>query len=197
MILRMGIRVGSDGIVRCSWPGDDPLYVGYHDNEWGFPVRDDRALFQKLSLDSFQAGLSWITILRKREAFRAAFDGFDIDIVASYGEHDIERLVANPGIVRHRGKIEATISNARLARELIDEFGSLAAYFDRFTPPPAPAPIDLPAETGASRALSQDLRSRGFRFVGPTIIYAFMQATGMVNDHYAGCFVRPIVEAAR
>ena len=192
------LRIGPDGLTRCWWPGDDPLYVSYHDTEWGFIVRDDTRLFQKLSLDSFQAGLAWITILRKREAFRDAFDGFDIDTVAGYGDLDVDRLLTNPGIVRHRGKIEATISNARHSREIIDEFGSLAVYFDRFRPPLAPTPSgDLPAQTLESTALSNDLRSRGFRFVGPTIIYAFMQAVGMVNDHHDGCFVRPIVEAAR
>jgi DNA-3-methyladenine glycosylase I len=183
-------RLGADGKTRCSWPGDDPLYVSYHDTEWGFPVRDDRLLFQKLSLDSFQAGLAWITILRKREAFREAFEGFDIATVASYTDADVNRLLANPGIVRHRGKIEATIGNARHTLEVIDEFGSMASYLDRFTPPAVPPPIDVPTETAESVALSKDLRSRGFRFVGPTIIYAFMQAVGMVNDHVDGCFVR-------
>ena len=192
------LRTGSDGLARCWWPGDDPLYISYHDTEWGFPVRDDTLLFQKLSLDSFQAGLAWITILRKREAFKDAFDGFDIDTVAAYEDQDVDRLLANPEIVRHRGKIDATISNARHARELIDEFGSLATYLDRFIPPPAPPPSDdLPAHTVESVALSKDLRSRGFRFVGPTIVYAFMQAVGMVNDHYDGCFVRPLVDVAR
>jgi DNA-3-methyladenine glycosylase I len=194
----MSLRTGRDGKTRCWWPGDDPLYVSYHDEEWGYPTRDDTALFQKLSLDSFQAGLSWITILRKREAFREAFDGFDIDTVAAYGSADIERLLANPGIVRHRGKIEATISNARHTRSLIDEFGSFASYLESFTPPPRPAPRgDLPALTEESSDLSTDLRSRGFKFVGPTIVYAFMQAIGMVNDHYEGCFVRPIVAATK
>jgi DNA-3-methyladenine glycosylase I len=192
------LLTGPDGFTRCWWPGSDPQYVSYHDTEWGFPVRNDRLLFQKLSLDSFQAGLAWITILRKREAFRDAFDGFDIDTVAAYGSRDVDRLLTNAGIVRHRGKIEATISNARGARDLIDEFGSLATYFDRYTPPSLPAPIgDPPAQTAESMALSKDLKSRGFRFVGPTIIYAFMQAIGMVNDHYDGCFVRPLVEAAQ
>lgn len=196
--MTMSLRVGPDGLTRCWWPGSDPLYVAYHDTEWGFPVREDRLLFQKLSLDSFQAGLAWITILRKREAFREAFDGFDIDTVAGYGPDDVERLLANAGIVRHRGKIEATISNARHARTLIHEFGSLAEYFDRYTPSPAAAPTeDLPAQTTESEALSRDLRERGFRFVGPTIIYAFMQAVGMVNDHLDGCFVRPLVEERR
>jgi DNA-3-methyladenine glycosylase I len=192
------LRTGLDGKVRCWWPGDDALYVAYHDDEWGHPVHDDTALFQKLSLDSFQAGLSWITILRKREAFREAFDGFDIDTVAAYDEEDVRRLLANPGIVRHRGKIEATISNARHAREVIDEFGSIARYLGSYTPPPRPAPLgDLPAQTEESAALSADLRSRGFRFVGPTIVYAFMQAVGMVNDHVEGCFVRGILESGR
>ncbi|NOY55212.1 MAG: DNA-3-methyladenine glycosylase I [Actinobacteria bacterium] len=192
------LRIGSDGTLRCWWPGDDPLYVAYHDDEWGFPVTDDRALFQKISLDAFQAGLAWITILRKREAFRRAFDGFDIETVASYGSGAVERLLANPGIVRHRGKIEATIANARLALDVIDEFGSLAEYLWRFAPDPGPAPTyDIPAVTEESKALSTDLRSRGWKFVGPTVIYAFMQAIGMVNDHLDGCSIRPAVEAAR
>jgi DNA-3-methyladenine glycosylase I len=196
--MNAALRTGPDGLTRCWWPGDDPLYVSYHDTEWGFPVRDDTLLFQKLSLDAFQAGLAWITILRKREAFRDAFDGFDIDTVAAYGDRDVDRLLANAEIVRHRGKIEATISNARLARQLIVEFGSLADYLDRFKPPRLLAPIgDVPAQTAESVALSEDLRSRGFRFVGPTILYAFMQAVGMVNDHYDGCFVRSLVEAAQ
>jgi len=191
------LRTAPDGIVRCWWPGEDPLYIAYHDDEWGYPVSDDRALFQKISLDAFQAGLSWITILRKREAFREAFDGFDIEAVASYDSEDIKRLLANAGIIRHRGKIEATIANARLALDLIDEFGSLAEYLWRFAPTPAPAPTyDIPAVTNESEALSADLRRRGWKFVGPTVVYAFMQAIGMVNDHLDGCSIRPIVEAA-
>jgi len=192
------LRIGPDGVVRCWWPGNDPLYVAYHDDEWGYPVTDDRALFQKISLDAFQAGLAWITILRKREAFREAFDGFDIETVASYERGDVEGLLANPGIIRHRGKIEATIVNARLALEVIDEFGSLATYLWRFAPTPGPAPTyDIPAVTEESKTLSADLRSRGWKFVGPTVIYAFMQAIGMTNDHLDGCSIRSAVEAAK
>ncbi|GBD85868.1 DNA-3-methyladenine glycosylase 1 [bacterium BMS3Abin02] len=192
------LRIGPDGVVRCWWPGDDPLYVAYHDDEWGYPVTDDRALFQKISLDAFQAGLAWITILRKREAFREAFDGFDIETVASYDSGDVEALLANPGIIRHRGKIEATITNARLALGMIDEFGSLATYLWRFAPTPGQAPTyDIPAVTEESKTLSADLRSRGWKFVGPTVIYAFMQAIGMTNDHLDGCSIRSAVEAAK
>lgn len=192
------LKVGNDGIVRCWWPGEDPLYVAYHDTEWGFPVGDDRALFQKISLDAFQAGLSWITILRKREAFRDAFGGFEIETVAAYSPDDVERLLANAGIIRHRGKIEATISNARLALDLIDEFGSLAGYLWRFAPPSGPAPTyEVPAVTGESEQLSRDLKKRGWKFVGPTVVYAFMQAVGMVNDHLEGCAIRPLVEAVK
>lgn len=192
------LSTGPDGVTRCWWPGTDPLYVSYHDQEWGRPVLDDRPLFQKLSLDAFQAGLSWITILRKREAFRAAFDGFDLETVAAYGPDDVERLLADAGIVRHRGKIEATIRNAHAALRLVDEFGSLADYLREFAPPAHPAPVyDLPATTRESETLSADLRARGFRFTGPTVVYAFMQAVGLVNDHLAGCAVRTDVERAR
>jgi len=192
------LKVGTDGIVRCWWPGDDPLYVAYHDDEWGYQVDDDRSLFQKISLDAFQAGLSWITILRKREAFREAFDGFDIATVAAYGDDDVERMLNNAEIIRHGGKIRATISNARLAIDLIDEFGSMAEYLWRFAPAPGPAPTyEIPAVTAESEALSADLRSRGWKFVGPTVVYAFMQAVGMVNDHLDGCSIRPLVEAAK
>lgn len=189
---------GPDGVTRCWWPGDDPLYISYHDTEWGYPVTDDQALFRKLSLDAFQAGLSWITILRKREAFRAAFDDFDIPTVAGYGPEDVQRLLHDPGIVRHRGKIEATIRNAEHALGLIAEFGSLSAYLAGFTPPPRPAPVyEIPAATEESTALAADLRRRGWSFVGPTVAYAFMQAVGMVNDHLEGCEIRDDVEQAR
>ncbi|TCM83461.1 DNA-3-methyladenine glycosylase I [Rhodovulum steppense] len=176
---------------RCWWCGTDPLYVAYHDTEWGIPEHDDRALFEKLILDGFQAGLAWITILRKREAFRAAFAGFDPAVIASWGEAEVARLLADRGIVRHRGKIEAAIGNARawLDLEARDGFAPfLWRHVDgrpiqnRFS-----APGDVPAETPLSRQVSADLRAAGFRFCGPTITYAFMQAVGMVNDHLVTC----------
>jgi DNA-3-methyladenine glycosylase I len=187
----------ADGLNRCGWAGSDPLYVAYHDTEWGRPVRNDNRLFEKLCLEGFQSGLAWITILRKREAFRAAFHGFDIDRVAMMGEPDIERLLGDAGIVRHRGKIASTINNARRTQEIIREAGSFADYVWGFRPEPGPAPqslADLPAKTAASERLSRDLRARGFSFVGPTTCYAFMQAMGLVNDHLAGCFCRSAVE---
>lgn len=189
---------------RCSWAGSDPLYRRYHDEEWGRPVIDDTRLFEKLCLEGFQSGLSWITILRKRERFREVFHGFDIPRVAAMTEADIERLLTDPGIIRHRGKIASTINNAARALELQKEFGSLAAYFWRFEPDPSDRPARITREavaampqTDASRALSKDLRKRGFSFVGPTTCYAFMQAMGLVNDHYEGCFCRDEVEALR
>lgn len=194
----------ADGLPRCPWAGDDTLYRTYHDREWGRPVTSDARLFEKICLEGFQSGLSWITILRKRERFREVFHGFDIARVAQMGEADIERLLTDQGIIRHRGKIAATINNARRALLLQQEFGSLAAYFWRFEPRPEHRPSDLSweslrqlAQTDASRALSKDLRKRGFAFVGPTTCYAFMQAMGMVNDHMDGCFCRDAVEAER
>ncbi|MBU1305373.1 MAG: DNA-3-methyladenine glycosylase I [Alphaproteobacteria bacterium] len=194
----------SDDLHRCPWAGQDPLYRHYHDQEWGRPVDNDTRLFEKICLEGFQSGLSWITILRKRENFRAAFHGFDIARVAAMGEPDIDRLLADTGIVRHRGKIVATIHNAGRALELQREFGSLAAYFWRFETRPEHRPGDLSwealrrlAQTDASRALSKDLRKRGFKFVGPTTCYAFMQAMGLVNDHAEDCFCRDGVEAQR
>jgi DNA-3-methyladenine glycosylase I len=175
---------GDDGVTRCRWADSPEIYRGYHDTEWGFPVRDDQRLFEKLCLEGFQAGLSWLTILRKRENFRAAFAGFDFERVAGFGERDVERLLADPGIVRHRGKIEATINNARCAAELVEESGSLAAYVWQFE-----------GERDGVQ-LSKDLKRRGWRFVGPTTIYAFMQAMGLVNDHVEGCDIRPLVEQA-
>ena len=187
---------GDDGVTRCSW-GDSPeIYRGYHDSEWGFPVRDDRRLFEKLCLEGFQAGLSWLTILRKRENFRAAFAGFDFDQVARFGERDIARLLTDEGIIRHRGKIEATINNAQRAVEMVESEGSLAAYVWRFEP--THARRDLTAsQTAESVALSKDLKKRGWRFVGPTTVYAFMQAMGLVNDHVEGCDRRAAVDEAR
>ena len=177
---------------RCHWAGEDPLYVAYHDAEWGVPVHDDRVLFEFLTLEGFQAGLSWITILRKREAFRKAFDRFDARKIALYGDRDRARLMKNEGIVRNRAKIAAASQNAKAFLDVRRERGSFAAYAWEFV---GGRPIrnrfrdgEVPAETEESRALSKDLRRRGFNFVGPTICYAFMQATGMVNDHVVGCF---------
>ncbi|MCX7274264.1 MAG: DNA-3-methyladenine glycosylase I [Burkholderiales bacterium] len=191
--------------TRCTWAaGAPPDYVRYHDEEWGRPVADDRRLFEKLCLEGFQSGLSWLTILRKREAFRAAFAGFDIETVAGFGPADVARLLADAGIVRHRGKIEAAIGNARRARELRDEFGSLAAFLWRYesdgTGRAALLTEDvLRAMTTSpeSVALSRELKRRGWAFVGPTTLYAFMQSMGMVNDHLEGCWVREAVQAER
>ena len=202
--LAQGLRRGEDGVVRCSWCGEDPLYRRYHDEEWGFPVADDRRLFEKLCLEGFQSGLSWLTILKKREAFRAAFRGFDLEAVARFGARDVARLLKDAGIVRHRGKIESTVNNARRARELVRERGSLAAFVWSFEPPPADRPRRLSwavlktmATTPCSVALSKELKKRGWTFVGPTTAYAFMQAMGLVNDHVEGCSARERAERAR
>ena len=202
--LAQGLRRGEDGVVRCSWAASDPLYARYHDEEWGFPVADDRRLFEKICLEGFQSGLSWLTILRKRDNFRAAFRGFEVEAVAGFGARDVARLLKDAGIVRHRGKIESTINNARRARELADEKGSLAAYFWSFEPPAADRPRRLTwpvlltmAKTPASIALSRDLKKRGWTFVGPTTAYAFMQAMGLANDHVEGCAIRERAEKAR
>jgi len=197
-----GIITGDDGVRRCFWAGSDPLYRRYHDEEWGRPVADDRRLFEKLCLEGFQSGLAWITILRKRENFRAAFAGFDIPTVAALTDADIERLVNDAGIVRHRGKIVSTINNARRALELQAEAGSLAAFIWRFEPDPAERPAvftlkDIQPKTAESTALSKELRKRGWSFVGPTTVYAFMQAMGLVNDHLEGCDIRDAVEKDR
>ena len=185
---------GADGRVRCWWPGDDQGYVAYHDHEWGRPVTDDSRLFEKLCLEGFQAGLSWLTILRKRDNFRAGFSGFDIATVAALRPGDIERLLGDAGIVRHRGKIASAINNACRAREVIEESGSLAAYVWSWEPETAPAAPtakeSLPASTPESTALARDLKRRGWSFVGPTTVYAFMQSMGLVNDHITGCFAR-------
>ena len=189
---------------RCSWPGSDELYIRYHDQEWGRPVTDDRRLFEKICLEGFQAGLSWITILRKRDNFRRAFNDFDPGVVARFGTRDVTRLLKDAGIIRHRGKIESTINNARRALALIDERGSLAAYFWSWEPPPASRPRRLTrarlmkmSTTPQAIALSKDLKSRGWTFVGPTTCYAFMQAMGLVNDHVEGCEVREEIETGR
>ena len=195
---------GGDGVARCFWGSSPPEYQAYHDAEWGFPVDDDRRLFEKLVLEGFQSGLSWLTILRKRDNFRQAFAGFDFERVARFGEKDVERLLQDAGIVRHRGKIEAAVNNAQRAVELVDEEGSLAAYVWRFEPDPASRPKRLTwdlllemAQTEESKALAKDLKRRGWRFVGPTTVYAFMQAMGLVNDHLDGCDARDAAELAR
>ncbi len=204
MALTAGLARGDDGVVRCAWGLSDPLYVRYHDEEWGFPVADDRRLFEKLCLEGFQSGLSWLTILRKRESFRAAFRGFDLETLARFGARDVARLLKDAGIVRHRGKIESTLNNARHARGLAEEKGSLAAFFWSYEPAPADRPKRLTravlrrmTTTPASIALSRDLKRRGWTFVGPTTAYAFMQAMGLVNDHLEGCAVRERAEEAR
>lgn len=184
------VNIDADGVARCWWCGDDALYQHYHDTEWGKPVHDDIRLFEKICLEGFQSGLSWITILRKRENFRAAFDGFDFNKIAKYSEADIERLLQNEGIIRHRGKIEATLNNAGCALDLIAEKGSLNAYFWSFKPLIHNPPLnrsEIQGQTDQSTALSKDLRKRGWKFVGPTTCYAFMQAMGMVNDHMPEC----------
>ena len=197
MSVRPGLFKGEDGVLRCGWCQATPGYQSYHDNEWGFPVTDDRRLFEKLCLEGFQAGLSWLTILNKREAFRAAFANFEAERVARFDERDVARLLVDAGIVRHRGKIESTINNARRVIELRAEFGSLSAYAWRFRPAPGSRPkrmtlAALRAMTTSpeSVAMSKDLKKRGWSFVGPTTVYAFMQAMGLVNDHLDGCHVR-------
>jgi DNA-3-methyladenine glycosylase I len=202
--LAEGLFADEDGVVRCAWCRASPAYRAYHDHEWGFAVVDDARLFEKLCLEGFQAGLSWLTILNKRDAFRRAFAGFDPAMVARFGARDVERLLADPGIVRHRGKIESAIGNAPRALALDDEFDSLAEYVWRFEPAPSSRPrrvtaaslrkLGLPAE---ALALSKDLKRRGWTFVGPTTVYAFMQAMGLVDDHLEGCAARSRVESAR
>ena len=199
-----GLVRHADGVTRCWWPGEDPLYLRYHDREWGSPVTNDRRLFEKICLEGFQAGLSWLTILRKRQNFRDVFADFDIDRVARFGARDVTRLLKDEGIVRHRGKIESTINNAKRAAALRGEFGSLASYFWRWEPEPRSRPRRLTrdvlmqlARTPESAALSKDLKRRGWTFVGPTTVYAFMQAMGLVNDHLDGCASRIPVEDAR
>jgi len=195
---------GEDGLARCHWCASDELYRAYHDLEWGFPQRDDRRLFEKICLEGFQSGLSWLTILRKRENFRRAFADFDFGKVARFTPRKVEALLQDAGIVRHRGKIESTIHNARRAIELVGEKGSLAEYFWSFEPAAATRPKRIRweallamAQTPESKALSKDLKRRGWSYVGPTTMYAFMQAMGLVNDHLEGCAVRSRAERAR
>lgn len=196
--------MGADGVTRCGWCIGDPLYEDYHDTEWGRPVKDDRRLFEKLCLEGFQSGLSWLTILRKRENFRRAFAGFDIAAIARFNQRSVTRLMADAGIVRNLAKIEATINNARRYPELIEESGSLAAHVWRFEPDPKTRPRRLTwddlvqmAKTPESIALSKDLRKRGWAFIGPTTAYAFMQSMGVVNDHVTGCEFRDEIERER
>lgn len=186
----VNLLTGTDGKTRCWWCGNDPLYMHYHDTEWGKPVTDDIRLFEKICLEGFQSGLSWLTILRKRENFRAAFDGFDFNKVAQYTDSDVNRLLQDAGIIRHRGKIEAAINNATRAIELRKEYGSLSAYFWSFKPQNHTRPhtkADIRATTPESITLSKDLKKRGWKFIGATTCYAFMQAMGMVDDHITGC----------
>lgn len=199
-----GLVEGDDGRTRCWWGASTPDYAAYHDEEWGRPVRDDARLFEKLCLEGFQSGLSWLTILRKRPAFRAAFAGFDPAVVAGFGEADVERLLADAGIVRHRGKIEAAIRNARAACAVIEREGSLAAFVWPFEPTPAERPARITKAalmelsiTPASKQLARALKREGFSFVGPTTVQAFLQAMGVVNDHLEGCHARGACEEAR
>lgn len=192
-----GLVLGEDGLTRCGWCGGAADYRDYHDREWGRPVHEDHRLFEKICLEGFQSGLSWLTILRKRENFRRAFRGFDPAQVAAMGEREVEALLQDPGIVRHRRKIESTIQNARRALELVEECGSLRSFFWHYVPPPVERPASMDwgtlrqiSQTPTSQRLSRDLKKRGWSFVGPTTAYAFMQAMGLVNDHIEGCSFR-------
>ena len=190
--------IGADGKCRCAWCDSAPEFNAYHDTEWGFPVTDDRRLFKKICLEGFQSGLSWRTILTKRENFRAAFEGFDFYKLATFDDKDVERLLQDAGIIRHRGKIEAAINNAKRACEMIEREGSLAAYFWRFEPDADEIAIPQTMSTSpTSIALSKDLKKRGWKFVGPTTVFAFMQAMGLINDHADGCFLRPEIDDIR
>ncbi|WP_437591366.1 DNA-3-methyladenine glycosylase I [Sorangium sp. So ce1000] len=190
--------VGPDGRARCRWSGAAPEFIDYHDREWGFPVSDDRRLFEKLSLEGFQSGLSWRTVLAKRESFRSVFHGFDVDKIARFTGRDVERLLKDERIIRHRGKIEAVIHNARCARELVERAGSLAAFVWRYEPDAKRlAPPQTVSTSPESVALSKDLKKLGWKFVGPTTVYSFMQAMGLVNDHVEGCIIRREVERSR
>jgi len=198
------VVTGEDGITRCFWGAGDALYRGYHDHEWGRPVADDRRLFEKLCLEGFQSGLSWLTILRKRENFRRAFKGFDYAAVARFNQRSVERLMQDAGIVRNRAKIEATVNNAKRCRELVSEFGSLAAYVWGYEPGATERPASLDwarlremSTSPEAIAMSKDLKRRGWAFVGPTTVYAFMQAMGLVNDHLSACDFRQHVDEAR
>lgn len=193
----MEVVIGEDGLARCWWGAEPEIYRRYHDEEWGRPTTDDHRLFEKVCLEGFQAGLSWLTILRKRENFRNAFTGFDPERVAVFDEGDVSRLLDDAGIIRHEGKIRSTINNAGHALELIDEHGSLSNYFWSWAADEQPPPEEIPSVTETSTALSKDLKKRGWTFVGPTTIYAFMQAMGLVNDHLAECAFRDAASEGR
>jgi DNA-3-methyladenine glycosylase I len=204
MTIDSGLFRAPDGVARCAWCAATPEYVQYHDREWGFPVRDDRRLFEKLSLEGFQSGLSWLTILRKREAFREAFANFDAEKVARFTPKKVDRLLLDAGIIRHRGKIEATINNARRVADLMDEYGSLADYVWQYEPAAGTRPKRMTlavlrtlGQSAESLAMSKDLKKRGWKFVGPTTVYAFMQAMGLVNDHLDGCAIGATVGKQR
>ena len=191
---------GSDGVTRCRWPGNDKLYISYHDEEWGFPETDNAKLFEKISLEGFQSGLSWITILRKRENFRRAFCDFDLEIVSKFGEKKIKALLSDEGIVRHEGKIRSVINNSQRALQLIEAQGSLAQYFYSQSQPVEDGDCvkkSIPSQTERSVELSKDLKRRGWTWIGPTTLYAFMQSMGVVNDHVAKCEIREMVERER
>ncbi len=197
-----GLVRGDDGKTRCWWPGTHEDYVRYHDEEWGTPMADDHRLFEKICLEGFQSGLSWLTILRKRDRFREVFHGFDFERVARMGKRDVDRLVEDAGIIRHRGKIESVLNNAKRAVELAEAEGSLAAWFWRHEPPKSARPKKvvkgaIPAKTETSTVVSKALKKQGWSYVGPTTVYAFMQAMGLVNDHLHGCFARKRVERER
>ena len=192
------ITRGTDGVSRCTWPGDDELYVQYHDQEWGYPEGNDKKLFEKICLEGFQAGLAWITILRKRELFREAFSNFDFNKISKYGEKEVQTLKSNAGIVRHEGKIRSVINNSHRAKELITEKGSLKNYFWHFCQFVTEDSYDkIPAKTALSEVISKDLKDRGWTWVGPTTVYSFMQATGIVNDHHLECHIHKIVQSER
>lgn len=194
------VEIGPDGLGRCSWAPSTPELQEYHDSEWGLPVLDDDGLFERICLEAFQCGLSWLTILRKREAFRRGFAEFEIETVAGFGDEDVARLLADPGIVRNRSKIVASIENARRSQEVIAELGSLAQLIWSYLPPALPAPgsfSDVPTVTPESEALAKELKRRGFRFLGPTTVCALMQACGLINAHLDGCHARVLVDTAR
>ena len=193
----MGLITDEAGVARCWWGTEPEIYRTYHDGEWGRPTTDDHRLFEKICLEGFQAGLSWLTILRKRENFRSAFAGFSPQAVAGFGESEVTRLLGDAGIIRHEGKIRSTINNASHALDLIEEKGSLFEHFRAWAEPSEVAPTEIPSTTPASGDLSRDLKSRGWSFVGPTTLYAFMQSVGLVNDHVEGCHVRAECSRAR
>lgn len=195
--MQMVVITGDDGTTRCWWGNEPEIYRSYHDAEWGRPTTDDVRLFEKVNLEGFQAGLSWLTILKKRENFRTAFSRFEPEVVAEFTDIDVNRLLQDAGIVRHEGKIRSTINNAQRALEMIEERGSLAAYFWSWAEDEQPAPVEIPAITETSKAISKDLKERGWSFVGPTTVYAFMQAMGLVNDHLEGCASRMACAAER